>query len=106
MEDPAFDPLYPRLEAIQPRRCQTIQYHQEENHVNISLANSPMPWLMIPSELSFGFFSASNHKKLLGEDTDIPVFEAKMERDTRLVYTIDCVMDNSGKVGPDLGLHI
>ena len=57
---------------------------------------------MTPSELSQGFFSASNQKKLLGQDTDIPVFEAKMERDTRLVYTVDCVMDHSGKVGSDL----
>jgi hypothetical protein len=56
---------------------------------------------MAPSELSQGFFSASNQKKLLGQDSDIPVFEAKMERDTRLVYTIDCVMDASGKVGSD-----
>ena len=54
---------------------------------------------MTPSELSKGFFSASNQKKLLGQDTDIPVFEAKMERDTRLVYTIDCAMDDSGMVG-------
>jgi len=67
--------------------------------VNISLINSLAPPLMTPSELSQGHFSASNQKKLLGQDTDIPVFEAKMERDTRLVYTIDCVMDDSGKVG-------
>jgi len=61
---------------------------------------------MTPSELSQGFFSASNQKKLLGQDTDIPVFEAKMERDTRLVYTIDCTMDDSGEVGSGLSLHI
>jgi len=60
---------------------------------------------MRPSELSRGFFSASNQKKLLGQDTDLPVFEAKMERDTRLVYTVDCVMDDSGEVGPDLSLR-
>ena len=61
---------------------------------------------MTPSELSHGFFSASNQKKLLGQDTDLPVFEAKMERDTRLVYTIDCLMDDSGEVGPHLSIHI
>ena len=61
---------------------------------------------MTPSELSHGFFSASNQKKLLGQDTDLPVFEAKMERDTRLVYTVDCVMDDSGEVRPELGLRI
>ena len=60
---------------------------------------------MTSSELSHGFFSASNQKKLLGQDTDLPVFEAKMERDTRLVYTVDCVMDNSGEVGLDLFLR-
>jgi len=68
--------------------------------VNICLTDGPPPPLMTSSELSHGFFSASNQKKLLGQDTDIPVFEAKMERDTRLVYTIDCVMDDSGKVRP------
>jgi len=60
---------------------------------------------MRPSELSCGFFSALNQKKLLGQDTNLPVFEAKMEQDMRLVYTVDCVMDNSREVGPDLGLH-
>ena len=73
--------------------------------MNILLITVLVPPLMTPSELSQGFFSASNQKKLLGQDTDLPVFEAKMERDTRLVYTIDCMMDDSGKVGSDLSLR-
>ena len=49
-------------------------------------------------ELSNGFFSESNQKRLAGEDTGVPIYEAKMTRDTRLVYTIDCIPNASGKV--------
>ncbi|KAH9945568.1 hypothetical protein B0H21DRAFT_877321 [Amylocystis lapponica] len=42
-------------------------------------------------ELSRGHFSQDNHKVLTGPETDIPIFEAKMTRDSRLVYQIDCV---------------
>ncbi|KAH9949530.1 hypothetical protein B0H21DRAFT_881892 [Amylocystis lapponica] len=42
-------------------------------------------------ELSRGHFSEDNHKVLTGPETDIPIFEAKMTRDSRLVYQIDCV---------------
>ncbi|KAG8815978.1 hypothetical protein FRC17_000507, partial [Serendipita sp. 399] len=48
-------------------------------------------------QLSEGFFSKSNQKRLVGKDTEVPVYEAKMTNDTRLVYTIDCVPDNSGE---------
>jgi hypothetical protein len=50
-------------------------------------------------ELSEGFFSASNQKHLVGNDNEVPVFEAKMTGDTRLVYSIDCVADATGEVG-------
>lgn len=36
-------------------------------------------------ELSKGHFSDDNQKRLNGPDIDIPVFEAKMTRDSRLV---------------------
>ncbi|EIN13316.1 P-loop containing nucleoside triphosphate hydrolase protein [Punctularia strigosozonata HHB-11173 SS5] len=42
-------------------------------------------------ELSTGHFSDDNQKRLNGPDTDIPIFEAKMTRDLRLVYQVDCV---------------
>lgn len=48
-------------------------------------------------ELSEGFFSRSNQKRLEGKDSEVPVYEAKMTGDTRLVYTIDCVPDASGE---------
>ena len=38
-----------------------------------------------PRELSLGFFSADNQKRLCGPTTAVPVFEAKMTRDLRLV---------------------
>ncbi|KAG5646925.1 hypothetical protein DXG03_002001 [Asterophora parasitica] len=36
-------------------------------------------------ELSNGHFSDDNHKRLSGPNTDVPIFEAKMTRDSRLV---------------------
>ncbi|KAH6917673.1 hypothetical protein BKA70DRAFT_1178689 [Coprinopsis sp. MPI-PUGE-AT-0042] len=42
-------------------------------------------------ELSCGHFSADNQKRLNKPDVDFPIFEAKMTRDTRLVYQVDCV---------------
>jgi hypothetical protein len=53
---------------------------------------------LLRRELSHGFFSEDNQKRLTGPKTDIPIFEAKMEGDTRLVYTVDCVIGNSGQV--------
>ncbi|KAG1841503.1 hypothetical protein F4604DRAFT_1961164 [Suillus subluteus] len=65
--------------------------------------------------LSHGQFSADNHKRLNGPDAGIPVFEAKMTKDLRLVvdvisqklwagdnlflsqYQIDCVPDRDGE---------
>lgn len=42
-------------------------------------------------ELSNGHFSDDNQKQLTGTETDVPIYEAKMTRDSRLVYQIDCV---------------
>ncbi|KAG8794853.1 hypothetical protein FRC16_010327 [Serendipita sp. 398] len=50
-------------------------------------------------QLSEGFFSRSNQKRLTGTDSEVPVYEAKMTNDTRLVYTIDCAPDSTGEVG-------
>lgn len=49
-------------------------------------------------ELSCGFFSASNQKRLVGGDDDIAIFEAKMTGDLRLVYQIDLQSDATVKV--------
>ncbi|KAI0757678.1 hypothetical protein C8Q80DRAFT_1134850 [Daedaleopsis nitida] len=42
-------------------------------------------------ELSKGHFSDDNQKRLTGLDVEIPIYEAKMTGDTRLVYTVDCI---------------
>ncbi|KAJ7171710.1 hypothetical protein C8R43DRAFT_22864 [Mycena crocata] len=42
-------------------------------------------------ELSNGHFSPDNQKRLNGAHVDIPIYEAKMTGDLRLVYQIDCV---------------
>ncbi|PCH33046.1 hypothetical protein WOLCODRAFT_62498 [Wolfiporia cocos MD-104 SS10] len=42
-------------------------------------------------ELSNGHFSDDNQKALTGTETEIPIYEAKMTRDSRLIYQIDCV---------------
>ncbi|KAI9510704.1 hypothetical protein F5148DRAFT_976352 [Russula earlei] len=44
-------------------------------------------------ELSNGHFSDDNQKRLTGPNIPIPVFEAKMTRDSRLVYQVDCIQD-------------
>lgn len=48
-------------------------------------------------QLSKGHFSDDDHKQLNGPDAGIPIYEAKMTRDLRIVYQIDCVPDQDGK---------
>ncbi|KAG1851820.1 hypothetical protein C8R48DRAFT_361252 [Suillus tomentosus] len=48
-------------------------------------------------QLSNGYFSDDNHKRLNGPDAGIPIYDAKMTKDLRLVYQIDCVPDQDGK---------
>ncbi|OSX68101.1 hypothetical protein POSPLADRAFT_1128861 [Postia placenta MAD-698-R-SB12] len=49
-------------------------------------------------ELSSGHFSEDNQKLLTGTETDVPIYEAKMTRDSRLVYQIDCVPEFESNV--------
>ncbi|KIJ60090.1 hypothetical protein HYDPIDRAFT_99369 [Hydnomerulius pinastri MD-312] len=49
-------------------------------------------------QLSNGHFSADNQKRLNGPYTGVPIFEAKMQRDLRLVYQVDVVPDHDGDV--------
>ncbi|KIK18633.1 hypothetical protein PISMIDRAFT_109068 [Pisolithus microcarpus 441] len=49
-------------------------------------------------ELSNGQFSDDNQKRLDGVRTGVPIFEAYIERDLRLVYQIDCVPDRDTEV--------
>ncbi|KAI9068145.1 hypothetical protein FKP32DRAFT_1672451 [Trametes sanguinea] len=42
-------------------------------------------------DLSQGHFSDDNQKRLTGLNVEIPIYEAKMTGDTRLVYQVDCV---------------
>ncbi|CAE7089127.1 unnamed protein product [Rhizoctonia solani] len=49
-------------------------------------------------ELSQGFFSDDNQKRLLGLDTQVPIYEAKVSRDLRIVYQIDLDTDVDAKV--------
>ncbi|EKM60420.1 uncharacterized protein PHACADRAFT_179724 [Phanerochaete carnosa HHB-10118-sp] len=44
-------------------------------------------------ELSCGLFSPDNQKRLDGSECDMPIYEAKMTSDTRLVYRIACVQE-------------
>lgn len=43
-------------------------------------------------ELSNGHFSDDNQKRLNGTDTSIPIYEAKMTRDSRLVVGVVCLL--------------
>ncbi|KAF8807162.1 hypothetical protein BYT27DRAFT_7189247 [Phlegmacium glaucopus] len=49
-------------------------------------------------ELSNGHFSDDNQKRLNGQNTQIPIYEAKMTRDSRLVYHIDCLPEYDADV--------
>ncbi|KII86508.1 hypothetical protein PLICRDRAFT_44106 [Plicaturopsis crispa FD-325 SS-3] len=49
-------------------------------------------------ELSNGHFSDDNQKRLNGPNTEIPIYEAKMTRDLRLVYQVDCVPEYDSDV--------
>ncbi|THU96852.1 hypothetical protein K435DRAFT_965733 [Dendrothele bispora CBS 962.96] len=42
-------------------------------------------------DLSNGHFSGDNQKRLAGPDTEVPIFEAKMTGDLRLIYQIDVI---------------
>lgn len=65
---------------------------QEENSASITLIwRNVSTKNAICSELSHGFFSDSNQKQLAGGGNQIPIFEAKMAGDLRLIYQIDCV---------------
>jgi hypothetical protein len=44
--------------------------------------------LLLCRELSNGHLSDDNHKRLNGRDTEIPIYEAKMTRDTRLIVGV------------------
>ncbi|TFK22052.1 hypothetical protein FA15DRAFT_758287 [Coprinopsis marcescibilis] len=50
-------------------------------------------------ELSNGHFSADNKKRLNKGNDTVPVYEAKMTRDSRLVYQIDCVPEFHAETG-------
>ncbi|KAH7337987.1 hypothetical protein B0J17DRAFT_706450 [Rhizoctonia solani] len=50
------------------------------------------------TELSQGFFSDSNQKRLIGLDTEVPIYEAKVSRDIRIVYQIDLDTDVDAKM--------
>ncbi|KAH8981166.1 hypothetical protein EDB86DRAFT_3107306 [Lactarius hatsudake] len=49
-------------------------------------------------ELSNGHFSDDNHKRLTGTSISVPIYEAKMTRDSRLVYQVDCIPDFNSQV--------
>ncbi|KAG7086906.1 hypothetical protein E1B28_002824 [Marasmius oreades] len=48
-------------------------------------------------ELSNGHFSDDNQKRLNHSAVEVPIFEAKMTRDTRLVYQVDCVPEDENR---------
>ncbi|KAH6917677.1 hypothetical protein BKA70DRAFT_1178699 [Coprinopsis sp. MPI-PUGE-AT-0042] len=49
------------------------------------------------NELSHSHFSDDNQKVLIGGPNAVPVYEAKMTSDSRLVYHIHCQPDHSGE---------
>ncbi|KAK0478174.1 hypothetical protein IW261DRAFT_1482258 [Armillaria novae-zelandiae] len=56
-------------------------------------------------ELSCGHFSDDNQKRLSGSGTEVPVFEAKMTRDLRLIYQIDVIPCDESVPVKIFGIH-
>ncbi|KAG1862479.1 P-loop containing nucleoside triphosphate hydrolase protein [Suillus tomentosus] len=56
-------------------------------------------------QLSKGHFSDDNNKQLNGPGAGIPIYYAKMTSGLRLVYQIDCVPGQDGKVGPNINIE-
>ncbi|TFK22056.1 hypothetical protein FA15DRAFT_706710 [Coprinopsis marcescibilis] len=50
-------------------------------------------------ELSNAHFSDDNQKRLNSGGESVPVYEAKMTKDLRLVYQIDCVSEYNAEIG-------
>ncbi|KAI6106479.1 hypothetical protein EV401DRAFT_513423 [Pisolithus croceorrhizus] len=49
-------------------------------------------------QLSKGEFSGNNYRALRGPSHGIPIYQAEVLSNLRLVYQIDCVLDNGGQV--------
>ncbi|KAI6021206.1 P-loop containing nucleoside triphosphate hydrolase protein [Pisolithus marmoratus] len=52
-------------------------------------------------ELSRGQFSGDNQKRVDGTRSGVPIFEAHMQQDLRLVYQVDCVPDHGDENDDD-----
>ncbi|KIM51664.1 hypothetical protein SCLCIDRAFT_33253 [Scleroderma citrinum Foug A] len=48
-------------------------------------------------QLSRGEFSGNNYKRLRGPSHGVPIYEAEILSDLRLVYQIDCIPDDGGQ---------
>ncbi|KAI6096326.1 hypothetical protein EDD16DRAFT_1720000 [Pisolithus croceorrhizus] len=53
--------------------------------------------LYIFRQLSRGQFSGNNHKMLHGPSHGIPIYQAEITSNLRLVYQIDCTLDDDGQ---------
>lgn len=97
---PVLRKIFAGFTASHALRSPYVRYCKKETPVSCSHLPIQSHKTVITRfrELSNGFFSESNQKGLAGEDIEVPIYEAKMTRDTRLVYTIDCVPDASGEV--------
>ncbi|KLO20395.1 hypothetical protein SCHPADRAFT_897689 [Schizopora paradoxa] len=71
-----------------------------EKHLREHRKNMPTFKIIIKKikELSRGHFSFDNQKRLSGPDRGIPIFEAKLTGDLRLIYQVDCISDYGSDV--------
>jgi hypothetical protein len=76
-----------RFENNMPKGTTYIQDYRKENQVRelIPFWCSLIFMRCLFRELSNGHFSPDNQKKLTGPGTEIPIFEAKMTGDLRLI---------------------
>ena len=80
-----------RSQRLLSKKQKIIQYYHKENQVSqLNLViSSRMIFNIHGREISNGHFSEDNQKRLnRPSPTDVPVFEAKLSRDLRLVVSL------------------
>ncbi|KAF7306351.1 UvrD-like helicase ATP-binding domain-containing protein [Mycena indigotica] len=70
---------------LSPRAERDLRDHRRRDHKIFKIILKKI------KELSNGHFSPDNQKRLNHKQVDVPVYEAKMTGDLRLVYQIDCI---------------
>lgn len=75
------------LRAMRKKDPKTFTLIQEKLKCVRVLSHARIVLIVVCRELSYGQFSGDNLKRLTGIETVVPIFEAKIAKDTRLVVS-------------------